>query len=63
MSTTLQPKEQFRYSIFDCQSQKEWYQVSKPRKSSRFWASRYVVWDNLNNKKQKSSIENIRIKD
>jgi len=51
MSTTLQPKEQFRYSIFDCQSQKEWYQVSKPRKTSKFWKDSYVVWDNLNNKK------------
>ena len=51
MTITLQPKEQFRYTIFDCQSGKEWYQVSKPRKTSRFWASRYVVCDNLNNKK------------
>lgn len=54
---TLQQKSllesNFRYSIFDCQTRKEWYQVTKPRKGSRFWTHRYVIWDNFNKQQVK----------
>ncbi len=44
-------KENFRYGVIDVINGKEIFRVSLPRKNSKFWSSRYVIWDNLNNRK------------